>query len=237
MNGLQRNLDEGLAIAAAVAASQPAARVALCPPTTLISRLTDALAGLPVEVGAQDCHAESSGAFTGEISAEMLADAGARLVILGHSERRVMRGESDTIIARKVAAALRVGLEPIICVGESLEERRAGAAVTIVEHQVRGSAPEILAGRAFAVAYEPVWAIGTGLVPTLAEIEDVHGAIRDVLGSLFGPFGASVAILYGGSVKASNAAEILATPNVGGALVGGASLSASDFLPIVAAAG
>ena len=236
MNGLRGSLAEARAVAAAVAASPPAARVAVCPPATLISRLADALAGLPVELGAQDCHAEPSGAFTGDTSAEMLADAGAGLVILGHSERRAMHGESNAIVACKVAAALRGGLEPIICVGESLEERRTGAAVAVVEQQVRGSAPEILAGRAFAIAYEPVWAIGTGSVPTLAEIEDVHGAIRVVLESLFGSAAAAVAILYGGSVKASNAPEILTAQNVGGALVGGASLKASDFLPIIAAA-
>ena len=236
MNGLEASLAEARAVAAALEGAPASARVAICPPATLISRLAAAMAGLPVEVGAQDCHTEVSGAFTGDVSAEMVAEAGARLVILGHSERRAMHGESDAIVARKVAAALRAGLEPIICVGESLEERQAGAAVTIVEHQVRGSAPDSLAGRPFTIAYEPVWAIGTGLVPTLAEIEDVHGAIRDVLGSLFGPAAAAVAILYGGSVKASNAAEILAAENVGGALVGGASLKAADFLPIITAA-
>ena len=236
MNGLAANLVDAKAIALGSPAGSAGPRVAICPPATLISRLADVLSGSVVEVGAQDCHADASGAFTGDVSAEMVAEAGARLVILGHSERRSLHGESDAIVARKVAAALRAGLEPIICVGESLEERKAGAAVTIVEHQVRGSAPEILAGRPFAIAYEPVWAIGTGLVPTLAEIEDVHGAIRDTLGGLFGHFAASVAILYGGSVKASNATEILSAQNVGGALVGGASLKAADFLPIIAAA-
>ena len=236
MNGLEPSLGEARAIAAALQESPASARVAICPPATLISRLAAALSGLPVEVGAQDCHQDIAGAFTGDFSAEMVADAGASLVILGHSERRAIHGESDAIVARKVAAALRVGLEPIICVGESLEERKAGAAVTIVEHQVRGSAPESLAGRPFTIAYEPVWAIGTGLVPTLAEIEDVHGAIRDVLGAMFGTQAAAVAILYGGSVKASNAAEILSAENVGGALVGGASLKAADFLPIIGAA-
>ncbi len=236
MHGVEASLGEARAIGAWLEESPASARVAICPPATLIARLSAAMIGLPVEIGAQDCHSEANGAFTGDVSAEMVAEAGARLVILGHSERRAMHGESDAIVARKVAAALGVGLEPIICVGESLEERKAGAAVTIVEHQVRGSAPEILAGRPFAIAYEPVWAIGTGLVPTLAEIEDVHGAIRDVLGSLFGQAAGAVAILYGGSVKASNAAEILSAENVGGALVGGASLRAADFLPIIAAA-
>jgi triosephosphate isomerase len=166
----------------------------------------------------------------------MLLDAGASHVILGHSERRAGHAETDQIVSAKVEAALEAGLEPIICVGESLEQRKAGKALEIVTGQVRASLPQALAGKAFCVAYEPVWAIGTGLTPTLEEIAEVHSAVRAVLVELFGSSGSGVAILYGGSVKASNAVEILGLKEVGGALVGGASLKAADFLPIIAAA-
>lgn len=236
MNGLEVALDEARAVAAAVDAQPPAARVALCPPATLVHRMAQALAGAMVEVGGQDCRAEASGAHTGDVSAEMLADCGATLVILGHSERRAGYGETDALVAAKTLAALRAGLEPIICVGETLAEREAGRTLEIVTGQVRGSLPGELAGKAFAVAYEPVWAIGTGLTPTLAQIEEVHVAIRAVLVERFGAEGAGVPILYGGSVKPSNAAEILAVKDVGGALVGGASLKAEDFLGIIAGA-
>lgn len=236
MNGLEVALDEARAVAAAVDAQPPAARVALCPPATLVHRMALALAGAMVDVGGQDCRAEASGAFTGDVSAEMLADCGATLVILGHSERRAAYGESDALVAAKTLAALRAGLEPIVCVGETLAEREAARTLEIVTGQVRGSLPPELAGKAFAVAYEPVWAIGTGLTPTLAQIEEVHVAIRAVLVERFGAEGAGVPILYGGSVKPSNAAEILAVKDVGGALVGGASLKAEDFLGIIAGA-
>ncbi len=236
MNGLEAALDEARAVAAAVEAHPPAARVAICPPTTLIHRLADGLAGTGVEIGGQDCRAEASGAFTGDVAAEMLADAGAGLVIVGHSERRAGYGESDALVAAKAGAAHRAGLEPIVCVGETLAEREAGRTLALVTGQVRGSLPAVLAGKAFAVAYEPVWAIGTGLTPTLEQIEEVHVAIRAVLVDLFGDHGAGVPILYGGSVKPSNAAEILRLRDVGGALVGGASLKAADFLGIIEAA-
>lgn len=236
MNGLQASLEEARVIAAAVDTRSIAARVAICPPATLIAAMAAHLAGLPVEVGGQDCHAQAAGAYTGEISAEMLRDAGASLVILGHSERRAMHGETDAIVAAKVTAALRAGLEPVICVGESLEQREAGKAIETVAAQIAGSLPAALEGARFTVAYEPVWAIGTGLVPTLEEIEAVHGAIRADLTRLFGEGGAGVPILYGGSVKPSNAGQILRASNVGGALVGGASLKAADFLPIIEAA-
>ena len=236
MNGLEVALDEARAVAAAVDSHPPAARVALCPPATLVHRMAEALAGTMVEVGGQDCRAETSGAFTGDVSAGMLADCGATLVILGHSERRAGYGETDALVAAKTLAALRAGLEPIICVGETLSEREAARTLEVVTGQVRGSLPPELAGNAFAVAYEPVWAIGTGLTPTLAQIEEVHVAIRAVLVERFGAEGAGVPILYGGSVKPSNAAEILAVKDVGGALVGGASLKAEDFLGIIAGA-
>lgn len=233
MNGLAAALGEARAVAAGLGATS--ARVALCPPATLVERMSAALAGTPVLVGGQDCRAEESGAFTGDISAEMLADAGARLVILGHSERRAGYGETDALVAAKVRAALRGGLEPIVCVGETLEERKAGKALAVVTGQVGGSLPAELADAAFTVAYEPVWAIGSGLTPSLAEIEEVHLAIRATLKDMFGDHGAARAILYGGSVKPGNAAEILHAAEVGGALVGGASLKAADFLGIVGA--
>ena len=232
MNGLAAALAEARAVAEG--APPAGVRVALCPPATLVERMSQTLAGTPVTLGGQDCHPEIAGAFTGDVSAEMLAEAGARMVILGHSERRAAYDESDEVVASKVRAALRAELEPIVCVGETLAEREGGRTLDVVTWQVRNSLPQDLAGRAFTVAYEPIWAIGTGLTPSLADIEEVHGAIRDTLRRQFGPSGAAPAILYGGSVKPGNAAEILAVPEVGGALVGGASLKAADFLGIVA---
>lgn len=236
MNGTAASLAEAAALQQALAAEPAACRVALCPPATLIDRLAVTVKGGAVEVGAQDCHAEASGAFTGSISAEMLKDAGATLVILGHSERRAGFGETDADVAAKTEAALAAGLEPIICVGETLEQRQAGDAVAVVSAQVAGSLPQSLSGKAFAVAYEPVWAIGTGLTPTLEQIEEVHSAVRAAMVARLGEGGRVAPILYGGSVKPSNAAEILNVPEVGGALVGGASLKAADFLGIIRAA-
>lgn len=233
MNGDAAALAEARAMAAGLDGTK--ARVAICPPATLVSRAAEALKGSAVAVGGQDCRAEASGAFTGDVAAEMLADAGANLVILGHSERRAGYGETDALVAAKVGAALRAGLEPIVCVGETLEQRKAGDALKVVTGQVRGSLPAQLAGEAFAVAYEPVWAIGTGLTPTTPEIEEVHRAIRATLAEMFGDHGKAPPILYGGSVKPSNAAEILHAAEVGGALVGGASLKAEDFLGIIRA--
>ncbi len=236
MFGLEDALAQVRALAGFLEANPAAARVAICPPATLLARMAALVAGTSIEIGGQDCRAEASGAFTGDISAEMLVDAGARLVILGHSERRAYHNETDAVVAAKVEGALRAGLEPVVCVGESLEERRAGQAVGVVGRQLRESLPLSLAGHAFAVAYEPVWAIGSGLTPTLEEIEAVHLAIREGLIGLLGPAGAGTPILYGGSVKPANAAEILSAPDVGGALVGGASLKAADFIAIIRAA-
>lgn len=233
MNGVAASLSETKTVAAGIGATK--ARVAICPPATLIAQAAWAVKGTTLLLGGQDCRAEASGAFTGDIAAEMLADAGASLVILGHSERRAGHGETDALVAAKVEAALRAGLEPIVCVGETLEERKAGKALEIVTGQVRGSLPASLAGKAFSVAYEPVWAIGTGLTPTTPEIEEVHVAIRATLVEIFGEHGKAPPILYGGSVKPSNAAEILHATEVGGALVGGASLKAEDFLGIIGA--
>ena len=235
MNGLAAQLAEAEAIAAAVTETPANARVALCPPATLISRMAQRLAGSAVEIGGQDLSPEPSGAFTGDVSAAMLADAGARLVILGHSERRALHGETDAVVAAKVEAALKGGLEPIVCVGETLDERKAGRAEAVVCGQVEASLPLALEGKAFSLAYEPVWAIGTGLTPTSEEIATMHAALRAALVSRLGETGKVAPILYGGSVKPANAAEILALPEVGGALVGGASLKAADFLPIVQA--
>lgn len=235
MNGLGASLAEVEALCAALAADRPACRVALCPPATLIERMAR-LAGARVEIGGQDCRAETHGAFTGDVSAPMLKDAGATLVILGHSERRQGHGESDLLVSSKAETAVAAGLEPIVCVGETLEQRESGRAVEVVRLQVMGSLPLALTGRAFAVAYEPVWAIGTGLTPTLAQIEEVHRAVRAALIERLGLGAAATPILYGGSVKPDNAVEILATPEVGGALVGGASLKAADFLGIIRAA-
>lgn len=235
MNGLGASLAEAETLEKALKAQAAACRVALCPPATLIDRMAQALKGGVVEIGGQDCHVETSGAYTGSVSAEMVRDAGAGLVILGHSERRAGFGETDADVAAKVEAALAAGLEPIICIGETLQQREAGQAVEVVSRQVAGSLPASLAGKAFAVAYEPVWAIGTGLTPTLEQIEEVHAAVRAAMVAKLGEGGRAAPILYGGSVKPSNAKEILSVAEVGGALVGGASLKAEDFLGIIRA--
>ena len=236
MNGLSTALDEARAVAAGLDRQPAAARVAIFPPATLLHRLAEAVEGSFVLVGAQDCHHRASGAHTGDISAEMVADAGGALVICGHSERRTDHHETSAQVAGKAEAALAAGLEPIICVGESLEQRQAGDAVNFVIGQLRGSLPASLAGKAFNVAYEPLWAIGTGHTASVDNIVEMHAAIRAELVSLFGEQGRSVPILYGGSVKPENAREILVAPEVGGALVGVASLKAKDFLAIVEAA-
>ncbi len=236
MNGGATALGEATAVSEGLKAAPVRSRVALFPPAPLICRMAAALADGPIEIGAQDSHREDCGPYTGDISAEILHDAGARLVILGHSERRTMHRESDALIAGKVLGALRAGLEPIICVGEQREHRRMGHAHQVVCDQLQGSLPEALAGRAFSIAYEPIWAIGSGETPSAADIEDTHATIRDTLNALLG-CGATTAILYGGSVKADNAAEILKIAGVDGVLVGGASLTADAFLPIIRAAG
>jgi triosephosphate isomerase len=237
MYGLGPAIDEARQIAASLMAKPARARVAICAPATLVERLARAVDGSDVIVGGQDIHAEACGAYTGDISAEMLADAGGRMVILAHSERRSAYGETDAVAAAKARAALRAGLEPIVCVGETLAEREAGRALEVICSQAGGSLPAELAGRPFTVAYEPVWAIGTGLTPTLAQIEEAHVALREAMVRALGEAGRAAPILYGGSVKPSNAAEILQAREVGGALVGGASLKAQDFLAIVRAAG
>lgn len=233
MNGVAASLSEAQAVAAGIGATT--ARVAICPPATLIARAAFAVKGTALLLGGQDCRAETSGAFTGDVSAEMLTDAGASLVILGHSERRAGYGETDALVAAKVEAALGAGLEPIVCVGETLEERKAGKALEIVTGQVRGSLPAVLDGKVFSVAYEPVWAIGTGVTPTVDDVEKAHAFMRSELTGRFGAEGRKFRILYGGSVKPGNARELMGIANVDGALIGGASLKASDFLAIYGA--
>jgi triosephosphate isomerase len=205
----------------------------VCPPATLVSIAAHGLLGSAVAVGGQDCHAKAAGAHTGDISAAMLRDAGATHVILGHSERRADHGESDAAVRAKVQAAVAAGLVPVVCVGETEAQRVAGQQDAVVAAQLAGSLPEGFAG---VVAYEPVWAIGTGRTPTEADVAAMHGHIRQELVRRLGAAGAGLRILYGGSVKPSNAAGLLALPEVGGALVGGASLVAEDFLGIARAA-
>ena len=234
MNGVSSDLAEVKAIADA-SRDYPAVDVALCVPTILIERASRAVPGFAI--GAQDVHFAASGAHTGCVSAEMLLDAGASLTIVGHSERRDAQRESDAEVKAKAEAALAAGLAVILCVGESLEVRESGEAVATVEAQLDASLPGAVGEREpLAIAYEPIWAIGTGKVPTMAEIGEMHAALRRRLVAAYDAAGQAVRILYGGSVKALNASEIFGVGDVDGALVGGASLKAADFIPIVAAA-
>jgi triosephosphate isomerase len=235
MNGLTASLAEIKAMREAVDAGKAgAAELAVCPPATLLAQAAWALKGGKVSLGAQDCHAQASGAFTGDIAAPMIKDAGASYVIVGHSERRQYHGETDAAVKAKAEAALKAGLIAIVCVGETRAEREAGKAIAVVSAQVRGSLPAGGAPETVVVAYEPVWAIGTGLTPTPADVAEVHAAIRKLLREVYGAAGAKLRILYGGSVKPSNAKELLGLANVDGALVGGASLKAVDFMAIAA---
>jgi triosephosphate isomerase len=235
MNGSRASLSEIAAMRRAVDAGEAgAAEVAVCPPATLLAGAATILQGGALNLGAQDCHAADSGAFTGDISAPMLRDAGATCVIVGHSERRAGHGESDAVVRAKAEAAHRAGLTAILCVGETRAEREGGRAVEVVSGQLRGSLPAKATPADLVVAYEPVWAIGTGLTPTPADVADMHGAIRALLSEIYGQAGARTRILYGGSVKPANAGELLGLANVDGALVGGASLKAADFMAIAA---
>jgi triosephosphate isomerase len=234
MHGLSSDLEE-IAVIASAAQDYQGVDVALCVPAILIERAVRAVPGLAI--GGQDVHHAERGAHTGCTSALMLLDAGASLTIVGHSERRESQRESDEQVKAKAEAALSVGLAAILCVGESLDTRESGRAVDTVLAQLDGSLPDSLDGEAeLAIAYEPIWAIGTGKIPTSPEIAEMHAVIRAKLCERYGGGGAQVRILYGGSVKPSNAEEIFAIPDVDGALVGGASLKAADFMPIVAAA-
>ena len=233
MNGTAASLAEVQALIAAQPA--PACEMLLCPPATLISAMATAARGSALMVGAQDCHARPSGAHTGDLSAPMLADAGASHVILGHSERRADHGETDAEVRAKAEAAQAAGLVAIVCVGETEAQRDAGETLAVIGAQIDGSVPTTSTAANLVIAYEPVWAIGTGRTPTLSQIAEVHAFLRARLADHIGAQAAQVPILYGGSVKPSNAAEIFALPDVDGALVGGASLKAADFAPIVAA--
>jgi triosephosphate isomerase len=234
MNGTSAALEELATLAQAHPA--PGCDILICPPSTLLHRAADTVAASAVAVGGQDCHANTSGAHTGDISADMLRDAGATSVIVGHSERRTDHGESDAQVQAKAEAAIVAGLIAIVCVGESLEQREAGETLDLIRAQLAGSVPQSSKADTLVVAYEPVWAIGTGKVPTIEQITEVHDFMRAELAQHLGEdTAAGVRLLYGGSVKASNAAEIFAVANVDGALVGGASLKAADFSPIVSA--
>lgn len=224
----------GLAgFAAPLASGVDGVDLLICPPFPLIGPMIAAFAGAPVAVGAQDCAVEVAGAHTGDVSAALLAEIGASHVILGHSERRADHGERSAVVRDKARTAAAAGLIPIICVGETLAERESGEAETVVRAQLAGSVPDGFAG---LIAYEPVWAIGTGKTPTVADVAAMHASIRASLKKQLGDAGATMLILYGGSVKPGNAAELLAIPEVGGALIGGASLEADDFLAIAQAA-
>jgi triosephosphate isomerase (TIM) len=235
MNGLTSSVLEIEEMIAGAATLPPGIELAVCPPATMAARAAEILAEGPVALGGQDCHAEKSGAFTGDVSAEMWADLDARYVIVGHSERRAMHAETDASVAAKAKAAIRAGLAPIICLGESLAERDAGKTLEVVGRQLAVSVPAEASKAAFVIAYEPIWAIGTGRTPTAAQVGEVHAALRAGLRLRFGSAAEGVRLLYGGSVKPDNARELMHVPDVDGALVGGASLKSADFLAIARA--
>jgi triosephosphate isomerase (TIM) len=234
MNGFAASLAELKTVAAALSPAIAArSDVVLCVPATLIAQAAENVKGSALKIGAQDCHTNISGAHTGDLSAEMLVDAGASAIIVGHSERRADHGESNALVRSKAEAAMRAGALAIICVGETMAERQAGKTLAIVGEQLVGSIPDSAAAATVVIAYEPVWAIGTGLSATPDDVRDVHAFIRRELVLRFGVGGYKMRILYGGSVKPSNAGELMTVANVDGALVGGASLKAMDFLGII----
>ncbi len=233
MNGLRRDgVERARALAGRAAAASPPCDIVLCPPATLIAAVAGIVADGPIEIGGQDCHGAASGAHTGDLSAEMLADAGCRYVIVGHSERRADHGESDGEVRAKAEAAQRAGLSAIVCLGEDESQRDAGRALEVVGAQLAGSLPPEANAANTVVAYEPVWAIGSGRTASATDIAAVHAHLRGLLRARLGDDGGGVRLLYGGSVKPANAAEILAVAEVDGALVGGASLDADDFWAI-----
>ena len=235
MNGLRSSMAEFEAMLAGASAVAAKADLLVCPPATLIAAFAAKLAGSKrLAIGGQDCHPKPSGAHTGDISAEMLADAGASAVIVGHSERRADHGEGDGLVRQKAEAAWRAGLTAIVCIGETQSHRDTGQTLDICRGQLQGSLPEGAKADNLIVAYEPVWAIGTGLTPTAKDVEQIHQFIRQTLSARFNQEGAGMRILYGGSVKPSNARELMGVANVNGALIGGASLKATDFLAIAA---
>lgn len=232
MHGMTASLDEVSAIAEAIERGEAgAASCAICPPATLIAAAVER-AGAGLTIGGQDCAAQDSGAHTGDIAAAMLRDAGARLVIVGHSERRAAHAETNALVRAKAEAAHRAGLTAIVCVGETRAQRDAGDAMAVIGEQLSGSVPPTADSAALVVAYEPIWAIGSGLVPAAGDIADMHGFIRQCMQAHLGSGGMAVRILYGGSVRAANAESLLGIANVDGALVGGASLTAGEFLAI-----
>ncbi|WP_137151913.1 triose-phosphate isomerase [Devosia sp. FKR38] len=236
MNGLRGALDEISALAALLTTGEsPRALVVICPPATILSEVCQLGATAGILAGGQDCHAQASGAHTGDISAAMLADAGAQYVIVGHSERRANHGETDAIVRAKGEQAIGAGLKPIICVGETEAQRDSGQAESVVAEQLAGSVPDAAGLHEVIIAYEPIWAIGTGRTPTNDDIARMHANIRQQLVSRFAETGMTIRILYGGSLKPQNAREILAVDNVNGGLVGGASLLAKDFYTIISA--
>jgi triosephosphate isomerase len=232
MNGSVAMLKEPRLLAAMLKDVKLKCDVMVCPPALIARRVKSILKGSRIKMGGQDCHWAASGAHTGDISAEMLKEAGASAVIVGHSERRTNHGETDEVVAKKAAAAHRAGLKAIICIGETLDERKANKTLDVLTRQIKGSIPAGATADNTVIAYEPVWAIGTGLTPTTAEVAEAHAHIRKELADVVAA-AAETRILYGGSVKGSNAAELMAAPNVNGALVGGASLKAADFLGII----
>lgn len=236
MNGTSATLDLVAELRVGAAGGLAEADLLVCPPATMLRDVVEALDGSAIAVGGQDCHAEPNGAFTGDISAEMLADCKAGHVIVGHSERRQYHGEDDATVAAKLRAAHRADIVAIACVGETKEEREAGNALSVVRNQVEALLDDSITGANTCIAYEPVWAIGTGLTPTVEDVAEMHTAIRETLAGVIGEEEAGrVRLLYGGSVKPGNARELMAAANVDGALVGGASLVASDFLAIARA--
>lgn len=236
MNGLRADLPTIREVAVAATGHPGAPELLLCVPATLLSEACSIASGSALAVGGQTCHVSEKGAFTGDISAPMLRELGATHVIVGHSERRTGHGESDEIVAGQARTAQKAGLIPIICIGETLEERSAGQTLNIIKGQLSGSLAGLESAANLVIAYEPLWAIGTGKVATPAQIEEVHGFIRSFLKGRFGDAGKGVRILYGGSLNPGNAPEILPIPNVDGGLIGGASLKAADFLAIYATA-
>jgi triosephosphate isomerase len=235
MNGLRRSAAELEKMIDRAGGLGDTIDLMVCPPATLIAGFANMAKGSRIAIGAQDCHAEPAGAFTGDLAAEMLADAGAVAVIVGHSERRALHNETDEIVHGKVLAAWRAGLTAICCVGETRGEREARHALDVVGRQLEASLPDRSSADKLVVAYEPVWAIGTGLTPTPSDVAEMHGFIRRRLTTRYGADAGGIRILYGGSVKPANAGELMAVDDVDGALVGGASLKADDFLAIAAA--
>lgn len=236
MNGTKASLPQVEAVAAAIGNGHADVTALLCLPATLVAPASDSAQGSALGIGGQTCHHNAKGAHTGDISAEMLADAGASHVIVGHSERRADHGESDALVSAQALAALAASLVPIICVGESLIERESGRTLERIESQLAGSVPDGAGACDLVIAYEPIWAIGTGKVASTEQIGEVHGAIRAWLSGRFGAAGGTTLILYGGSMNPGNAPEILALANVNGGLIGGASLKADDFLSIYSSA-